>query len=370
VILLLACIPEPVLQPGDERAAEQLATAGLTLPWGAGRGLAGAEDVVLIGVPGTEGTETYVEGALVVAELPSLTERGRWSGAPGLGEPVRVAGDQVAVAVQGGVYLLDGIPEGEGELASVAVGSVWESEPGSGFGRELCLGEELLVLDRAAVYAFSLPLLGESSEQDAARTLQLEAGYANAVAWWDPDGDGQDDLVVDEHGELALYAGPWEADLVSADATTRWGAASNGSALQNLGDLDGDGLAELGFGAHTSPEPDRQGAVWLLRGGDLAGGPLDELPDKIVGGEPGMWLGTDMESADLDGDGQAELLIGTLEEIFTFVSPAGALTSEDALVYVRGVGWELVVTDWGVVSCGKEDAALFSCWLLPESALR
>ena len=97
----------------------------------------------------------------------------------------------------------------------------------------------------------------------------------------DVNGDGWPDLAVGAPfvSQTATSAGRVFA-ISGRDGSTLWtrdGQAENGqfgSAVSGVGDLDGDGLAEIVAGAHTevtpgpTPDKDTHGKAYLLRGSD------------------------------------------------------------------------------------------------------
>jgi enediyne biosynthesis protein E4 len=135
---------------------------------------------------------------------------------------------------------------------------------------------------------------------DAARTDQLDASASTA----DFDGDGDLDLVVSGTGTLALLRN--EGDRTFEDVTAAFGIAPrHGSpGTTAWADFDGDGDLDLyvgtnqGDGSYPAPE-----SLWRNDGGtftDLLAGRLaiDDLPS----------LGLHAIASDLDGDGDADLL--------------------------------------------------------------
>lgn len=156
------------------------------------------------------------------------------------------------------------------------------------------------------------------------------------VASGDFDGDGEDDLAIGAHGAdphgraeagatylvrggQAMPAPPATIDLASAAAAglTLEGAAA-GDALGlglALGDLDGDGRADLLAGARRAdPDPNRPdaGEVFVLKGRALAPGAGIDLGTqaadlRVLGASALDLAGHTLHAADLDGDGFDDL---------------------------------------------------------------
>ena len=140
----------------------------------------------------------------------------------------------------------------------------------------------------------------------------------------DMDGDGKDELVVGapgddtgaaEGGVVALFLGGELGVVALEDARARiYGTSSNdrvGQQASPAADVDGDGDADIAVSAAQNG-----GMVFLLSGADLLGGGDFSLDDAFArvavdGSTAALGLyGGGPDLADLDGDGQAELVAG------------------------------------------------------------
>jgi len=193
--------------------------------------------------------------------------------------------------------------------------------------------------------------LWRTGEAGLLRRAGVAPGDAFGAATWcggSLDDDALADLVlgvsgadVSESGAIATAGAVhvWRGGTEVADGDPhlvlngKESAEEFGAALA-VGNLDGDAWPDLVVGApgHTSEgvaENDRAGAVYVYRGrrlwryvGGLGIG--DPAPDAIVvGGHPRARLGAAVLTADLDGDGVDELVLGA-----PGLNPTGA---EDAV---------------------------------------
>jgi len=154
------------------------------------------------------------------------------------------------------------------------------------------------------------------------------AGHAVAFAGF-LDGDDHPDLVVgarrasesgdyrDDQGAAYILFGPFDRDAgepqtrsLDLEGTTIWGGGnghSAGCAVAGLGDVDGDGLAEVAVSACDAGN--NSGAVFLVD--DSSDHRLAADPDfALMGEQPGDHAGVLVQSAgDADGDGNADVLV-------------------------------------------------------------
>jgi hypothetical protein len=138
----------------------------------------------------------------------------------------------------------------------------------------------------------------------------------------DLTGDGYDDLLVTEPGHSSgarvhLYPGGpgglstgavWAVSVSDAEAALVNDATVG---IAAVGDVDGDGFADVVVGANGHSEAfEIEGAAWLYPGGP--GGP-SELPSwQVFGGTPGAHLGRRVAAlGDVNGDGYRDFALGS-----------------------------------------------------------
>jgi FG-GAP repeat len=133
-----------------------------------------------------------------------------------------------------------------------------------------------------------------------------------------------------------------DAILVGASPGGHFGIAPG------AGDLDGDGNDDVYVGAYFAAQGADSGEGYVFRGPHEGVRDAATGADWHVVGTPGDWLGRAGAIGDFDGDGAADLAFGAPRSAYYgaepglvhvwFAPPAGALDLEDALTLESGVG--------------------------------
>ncbi|MES2643354.1 MAG: MopE-related protein [Myxococcota bacterium] len=202
-------------------------------------------------------------------------------------------------------------------------------------------------------------------DEDATFVANGESGdetFGHSFATAELTGDGQEDLVVvsSQLGQVSVYAGPLAGEAGPADAARVidlyvYTPDINGY-VARAGDLDGDGGVDLLLGTLGENSVDTWwaylGEVYVVPGGrpDVA------LADMtVVRGTEGASVGVAQGApGDLDGDGVADLLLGSSMSYsgggsaFVFYGPVtGTLSPAEADAAMTMFGGPTVVTSAG-----------------------
>jgi hypothetical protein len=163
----------------------------------------------------------------------------------------------------------------------------------------------------------------------------------------DQNGDGYDDFAMSAYGDsvsssndgaVFVVLGPLSSTSTASSAADGlyWGAYTNsqaGRVLADGGDHDSDGVTELLVAApYDDWDGTNAGRVWLVQGpltGVSSMGSHVEISPESGDGEA---LGSAILSADLTGDGQADLAIGAENFNVGSLSAAGAVYVEQGPV--------------------------------------
>jgi hypothetical protein len=188
---------------------------------------------------------------------------------------------------------------------------------------ELVIGNYLAGGGAGAVHLFrGVPDQSQSIDQaDLSITGQAGEYFGKAVEnAGDLDGDGLDDLAVGASGYVSstrqnailVFHDPLGATASDDYDGLFYSAASStelGHHLAAAGDLDGDGLADLLIGDRVYDG--NRGAVYVALGPATGSSTVASLTDRIEGANSDDWAGGFASpGGDLNGDGHADLAIG------------------------------------------------------------
>ncbi len=195
-------------------------------------------------------------------------------------------------------------------------------------------------------YVVSGSASGSNSLADATARLYATSSYGFACATvhgpGDLDGDGVPDIVVEGTGDVAwLVFGPVSGQLdVQADADLRITDDDSGDlgAVDSL-DVDGDGTVDLLLSVPAdSTAATYGGGAWLHLGPWTADVALGDGALAVQGTTSNAFLGGALALVDdLDGDGQADMVLGTGSAVIDDDGLTGLGGTGDALVF-SGVG--------------------------------
>lgn len=173
---------------------------------------------------------------------------------------------------------------------------------------------------------------------------QAYANFGAALAGvGDVDGDGVADLLVGAPnqgaGRAFVFSGSDGAVIRALDDPTTQASSNFGAAVADAGDLNGDGVSDQAVGAYfqTVGANAGQGQVFLFSGAD--GGLLRTLDDPT----PQAYANFGAAVAgigDVDGDGVADLVVGA-----RYQAPGGNTAQGQAFVFSGADGGLLLTLD-------------------------
>lgn len=180
------------------------------------------------------------------------------------------------------------------------------------------------------------PITGTFDPNAAGVTFRgTHDGTGTAIAVGDLDGDGDLDLVIGAPGHagglgrVAILDGPIDPTGTTPLPAARWITGQDhgervGASLA-VGDLDGDGIDDLVIGAPGAVTSGPEGGVAYVLRGPVKATAVHGADGTIVGETAWGALGTSVAIVpDVDGDGDAELLVGAPHTDVGDVVGAGA----------------------------------------------
>ncbi len=212
----------------------------------------------------------------------------------------------------------------------------------------------------SGVWVFDPNLRGTLTESAAKLHYEGVYGRWNALLVHDLEGDGEPELW-ETRGVLLGHRLPLSDGDPDLDAVVNHLTRSRLADSFALGDVTGDGLADLATYFLDHPDDDRAGVLYVLPGGWDMARAVDDSAIRVTGSRVGDAMGVAAVSADVTGDGVLDLVVGASGvfpgqeqpgRVLVFAGPIdGALTESDAVAAVVGeyagdhFGREVAVTD-------------------------
>lgn len=240
--------------------------------------------------------------------------------------------------IQGQVWVFEGAPSGV-DTTSSATWTLTGTQFGDGFGNalapmdfngdgqpDLAVAANGALLSRGGAFVYFGPLTGQADAGDAdfvAIGPTINSIFAEALDnVGDVNGDGRDDMVVgaphvdgnhDDQGAAYLFLGGQTGNLAAGNADRRYveeaADAYAGWDITPMGDVNDDGHADFALSAPGVST--NQGAVYVIS--DHGGTGISYLEDAAVileGEANGHFFGSGIAGQDLDGDGVMDMVVG------------------------------------------------------------
>ncbi|GDX82222.1 hypothetical protein LBMAG42_40330 [Deltaproteobacteria bacterium] len=193
------------------------------------------------------------------------------------------------------------------------------------------------------------PAAGATAISDVG--IQLIGGYGTTdVASGDMNGDGLDDVLVSADDEQVVYLAqaPFFGDhfLADADATLSGdGTSAEFGSLLAAGDTDADGYADTAVVGWASTVGSSDGSTTYVFRGPLAGTLSLDAASTVIEASGGNWLESAAIPGDTNGDGRADLLLG---------SPYGCWSRGCAYLFYGGFSGTVALDEANAVLVGEE----------------
>jgi hypothetical protein len=221
-----------------------------------------------------------------------------------------------------------------------------------------------------AVHVFNAVENAGMTTSNAQATYTGGAAGSGLFAVWpaggDATGDGSDDLIVSSRVDEAVYLHPY-GGTGTIDATT--GITLTGTegnvdfgVLARVGDLNGDGFADLVVNAQKADS--KTGATWVFHGPMTASGNDTDLGVKLTGANLNDQAAGLAGVGDLDGDGLPDFAVGA-----PFADGSGTDSGAVYVILNDGSGGGALVDNaeailwgsdgdqagWGIAGAGDHD---------------